>query len=298
MFTGGRAAAGLRVGLITVGVNLALVAFKVAAGIAGRSYAVLADGLETLADTVTTLGFLAALRLGDRPPDRDHPYGHRRLESEATRLLTLLLIAGGVLIAWQSARGFGRAQPVGLVAPVAASFSIGVKEWMFWYTLRAGRRLGSRALVASAWHHRSDALTSVVTLAAVVGARLGWSWLDPLAGLVVAAVVVWVAVRLYWSATSELVDAAPPPEVMERLSDAARRTPGVEAVSNLRARLHGTSVLADLTIHVNPAMSVAGGHDVASAVERSLYRAVPSLMDVTVHVEPHRPGADPDGSTM
>ncbi len=292
---GGRAAAGLRVGLVTIAVNLALVAFKLAAGLAGRSYAVLADGLESLADTATTLGFLAAVRLGDRPPDRGHPYGHRRVESEATRVLTLFLLAGGVLIGWQSARGFGRTEPVGAVALLAAAVSVGAKEWMFWYTFRAGRRLGSRALVASAWHHRSDALSSVVTLLAVAGARVGWLWLDPLAGIAVAAVVVWVAVRLYWSATSELVDAAPSPEIMQRLHDAARRTPGVEAVSNLRARLHGTSVLADLTIHVSPAMSVSGGHEVASAVERSLHRAVPALMDVTVHVEPFRPDGGREG---
>ncbi|HEY8497834.1 MAG TPA: cation diffusion facilitator family transporter [Limnochordales bacterium] len=281
-----RVTRGMRVGLVTIVVNLALAAVKAAAGLVGRSYALVADGIESLTDIGTTVGFLAALRLGDRPPDTDHPYGHRRVESELTRLLTLGLIALGLLIGWQSVRGLGRATRPDWIAPGAALLSIVVKEWMFHYTVRAGRRLGSPALVANAWHHRSDALTSVATLFAVIGAILGWPWLDPLAGLVVAVVIIWVAGRLYWQATRELVDTAPPRPVMRRLLEAARQTPGVQRVHRLRARLHGERVLADVVIAVDPGLTVERGHDIAESVEQALHRALPELADVTVHVEP------------
>lgn len=281
-----RVAQGFRVGFVTIAVNLALSAIKVAAGLIGNSYALVADGVESLTDIGTTLGFLTALRLGDRPPDSDHPYGHRRLESEITRLLTLGLVVAGVLIGWQSIQGFWRTTRPDWIAPAAAVLSIAAKEWMFWYTLDAGRRLQSPALVASAWHHRSDALTSVATVVAVIGAILGWRWLDPLAGAGVAFVTVWVAARLYWKATRELVDTAPPRPVMKRLLEAARQTPGVQRVTRLRARLHGTRILADLIITVDPGLTVERGHDIAESVERSLHRALPELMDVTVHVEP------------
>ena len=281
-----RVSRGVRVGLVTIVVNLVLAAVKVAAGWWGRSYALVADGVESLTDIGTTLGFLAALQLGDRPPDADHPYGHRRLESELTRLLTLGLIAAGGFIGWQSLRGLGQPFRPDWVVPAVALISIGVKEWMFRYTVGAGQRLASPALVANAWHHRSDALTSVVTLVAVVGAILGWPWLDPLAGIAVAAVIVWVAARLYWRATQELVDTAPPGPVMRRLMEAARTTPGVQRVMRLRARLHGDRVLADLVIAVDPGLTVERGHDIAESVERALPRALPELLDVTVHVEP------------
>ena len=140
--------------------------------------------------------------------------------------------------------------------------------------------------MANAWHHRSDALTSVATVFAVIGAILGWPWLDPLAGVGVAVVIVWVAARLYWEATRELVDTAPPGPVMKRLLEAARQTPGVQRVTRLRARLHGSYVLADLIITVDPSLSVERGHAIAESVERSLHRALPELADVTVHVEP------------
>lgn len=281
-----RVAEGYRVGLVTVAVNLGLSALKVAAGLLGNSYALVADGIESLTDIGTTLGFLAALRLGDRPPDTDHPYGHRRLESELTRLLTLGLMGAGLLIGWQSIQALGRTVRPDWTAPAAAALSIAVKEWMFWYTLAAGRRLQSPALVANAWHHRSDALTSVATVLAVIGAILGWPWLDPLAGVGVAVVIVWVAARLYWKATRELVDTAPPRPVMRRLLEAARQTPGVRRVTRLRARLHGPRVLADVIITVDPNLSVERGHAIAESVERSLHQALPELMDVTVHVEP------------
>ncbi|HEY8486705.1 MAG TPA: cation diffusion facilitator family transporter [Limnochordales bacterium] len=281
-----RASVAFRVGVVGVAGNLVVAAFKAAAGLAAGSHALVADAVESLTDLGTTAGLLVALRLGERPPDPEHPYGHRRFESELTRLVALLLMATGALIGWQSLRSLGRSQPVGWAAPVAALVSVVAKEWMYRYTLVQARRLGSPALVASAWHHRSDALTSVATLAAVVGAAWGWPWLDPVAGVAVAAVIVVVSARLYWRATRELVDTAPPPWVMERLLQAARATPGVVEVDQLRARMHASRVLADVTIRVHPELPVQRGHAIAENVERSLRAALPELVDVMVHVEP------------
>ena len=281
-----RASTAFRVGLVTVLANLLLAAFKALAGAVARSHALVADAVESLTDLGTTLGLLAALRVAERPPDEDHPYGHRRFEAEITRLVTLALMAGGLIIGWRALRGFASPPRIGAIAPAAAFISIVVKEWMYRYTLRAARRLGSEALLASAWHHRSDALSSVATLAAVLGAAAGWRWLDPLAGLAVAAVIVVVSARLYWRATRELLDTAPPPAVRHRLREAAEATPGVVAVDQLRARLHGSRVLADITIRVHPRLSVDRGHRIAEGVEQALRTAVPELLDVMVHVEP------------
>ena len=275
-------------GAVAAAANLLLAALKALAGWVSNSHALLADAVESLTDLGTTVGLVAALRLARRPPDEGHPYGHRRLEAEASRMAALVLMAAGAAIGWRSLRGFAHPSPVGWAAPAVAALSVVAKEWLYRYSRRAARRLDSQALLASAWHHRSDALTSVVTLAAVAGAAAGWRWLDPLAGATVAAVVVAVGARLYARATRELLDAAPSRAVMERLRRAAAATPGVLGVGRLRARLHGSQVLADLTIQVHPALSVDRGHQIADGVEQALRRAVPQLVDVTVHVEPSR----------
>lgn len=281
-----RVAQGIRVGIVTIACDLALSAMKIAAGVVGNSHAVVADGFESLTDVGTTLGSVGALRWGDRPADEDHPYGHRRVESEITRVLMVVLAAIGIFIGWRAITAFGRPERPGWIAPAVALVSVGVKEWMFRYMLAAGRRIQSQALMANAWQHRTDALDSLATVAAAVGAILGWPWLDPLAGLAVSGVILAVAGKLYWRATQELVDTAPPPSVMNRLQQAAEAIPGVRGVTRFRARMHGTRVLADLIIVVDPTLTVVKGHAIAETVERSLHQALPELLDVTVHVEP------------
>ncbi len=292
---------GLRISALGAAINILLCTAKVTAGIYGSSRALVADGLHSLSDLATDVVVALGLYYGNQPYDANHPYGHKKIETLAELVTGGLLLAFAVWMVASSVKALG--QP-SLAAPstlalVIAAVSIAAKEWLFRATHRWGRKLHSGALVANAWHHRSDALTSVVTLAAIAGARLRPSLviLDPLASIGVSVLVGKVGVDITRAAFHGIIDTAPEPHVVERIRDVSTEQEGVLGLHKVRARYLGGQIIADLHIKVDPRISVLAGHRIASAVEAAICGELGNVYDVTVHVEPSVSDDSPPGET-
>jgi cation diffusion facilitator family transporter len=272
-------------------VNLALSGFKVLVGILGRSSAIIADGLHSASDLAGDFAVLWGIRAARRPADADHPYGHARYESIVTLFIGALLVAAALYIGVESLATLGR--PHGGITswwPLAAALvSIALKETLYWLTRAVGKRHRSSAVLANAWHHRSDAFSSVAAAAGIAGAIIGgprWQFLDHLTAVVLAAFLVVVGGRIIRDAFQELCDRAPAPEVQARMERVIAGIAGVEEFHAFRARRTGGIIEMDVHVLVDPALSVRHGHDIASRVERELCREFPDVANVVVHVEP------------
>jgi cation diffusion facilitator family transporter len=286
---------GRRIVVAGVVVNICLTFVKVLGGIVGHSQALVADGVHSLSDLVTDLVVFFGLRYSSQPRDANHPYGHGKIETLASVLVGVLLVITGVLIGYDAVRaGLDRvAASPKWIALAAAVASIVFKEALYHYTLRYARRLGSNALVANAWHHRSDALSSLAALGGVIGARLGYPILDPIAAVLVSVMIVKVGIDVMIKASRELVEETLHDEETARMVERALQVSGVMRVPEIQSRYVGPAIVVDMSITVHGGLTVAEGHDIAHRVERALISAFPDILVVTVHVEPHE-GLPPD----
>ncbi|MDQ7793106.1 MAG: cation diffusion facilitator family transporter [bacterium] len=284
-----RAAKGQRASLVGILVNLVLALLKGGAGVAAGSTALLVDAGHSAGDALASGALLVGFSVARRPADSCHPYGHGKAETIAGKVVAVLLILAGLNIGLWSLRralvGFSGTAP-GPLALAAAAFSILVKEGMFHYHAGAARRIASDALLASAWEQRADSLSSVAALLGVAGARAGFSFLDPLAGALVAAMVVGLGYRLFRKFADELMDKFDHPELIRAIAEAVAAMPGAPAVHSIRARHVGHEILVDLKIGVDPALSVAAGHAIAHQAREVVMKRVEEVADVMVHVDP------------
>ena len=293
------AARGRRIVRVTVAgaaVNAALAAGKLAAGVFGRSSALVADAAHSLSDLATDAAVLLFVRVSSRPPDEDHDFGHGKFETFATFLISLALfgVAFGLLrdagvralAAW---RDPAATQPPAAVALVAAAVSVAAKELLYRWTRREGERLRAPAVVANAWHHRSDALSSVGALAGVAAARLlgpSGAFLDPLAGLAVAALVAASAWRLAAPAVGELLEKSLPAAEEAAILALVAADPAVRDPHNLRTRRIGAGIAVEVHVRVDPELSVRASHAIAQGVEDRLRARYGRWAHAIVHVEP------------
>ena len=271
-------------------VNIALAGIKFAAGYFGRSQALLADAIHSLTDTTTDFAVIAGSHFWSRPPDESHPYGHRRMETLVTVFIGLMLAAAGIGIGWDaisSLREVNTSAP-GWVALVAALISILTKEALYRWTAQAGKKIKSPALAANAWHHRTDAISSLPVLIAVGGALIfpSWSFLDLVGAVVVSIFVLHAALKIIWPGISELIDAGAPTGIQKKIRDIACDNHGVIDVHKVRTRYISTSILVDMHIVVDGTISVREGHTIADAVENTIISNIPYVLDVVVHVDP------------
>ena len=275
------------IGLLT---NIGLSGLKFAAGYFGRSQALIADAVHSLTDTTTDIAVIAGSHYWSRPPDENHPYGHRRLETLVTAFIGLMLAAAGLGIGWESLstlhqKGSG---PPGWLAFFAALVSIVAKEALYRWTAAVGNRIKSPALAANAWHHRTDAISSLPVLVAVGGALLfpSWSFLDRLGAVIVSLFILHAAMKIIWPAISELIDAGAPEEIQKKIAEFACRTDGVREVHAIRSRYISSSIQIDMHIVVDGGISVREGHTIADAVENNIITGIPEVLEVVVHVDP------------
>ena len=284
-----RAREGVRVTWAAVAVNLLLTLTKAVGGILGGSQALLADALHSLSDLATDITVLFALRFSARPPDRDHPYGHGRIETAAAFSVGLVLLLAGVFLLFRSAADLWIPRPYRLsfFALPFLLVAIGLKEGLYWMTLHVGRRTDNQALIANAWHHRSDAISSVAALAGVALALMGHWRADALAAVVVAGLVIWVGVRVIRNSLNDLLDAAPPEEVLGRIRSAIAGVDGVRDVHALRVHRAGHRLFVDVHVEVASEISVADGHSIANRGQDSVLSQVEEVSEVHVHIEPH-----------
>jgi len=282
--------AGRRVTWVGIGVNLFLIAVKFWAGVVGRSQALVADAVHSVSDLASDLAVLMGLHFGSAPADANHPFGHGRLETLSSLGVGLALVVTALLMAWEAVdllRGPKPPAPHWL-APAAAGLSLVMKEALYHYTMRVGRRLDSRAVMANAWHHRSDALSS---LAALLGTGLAvfnpaWAAADPLAALAVSALILWAGGEVTLGALRELVDTAPDQEVARTIQECACRVPGVRGAHDVRVRMSAGRYLAELHLVVAAELSVRDGHRISEEVSRCLREELPKLSQVIIHLDP------------
>lgn len=270
-------------------VNLALAAIKIAAGIIGASAAMVADGIHSLGDLASDLVLLVSTRLWCRPPDRNHPYGHGRMENLAAISVGLLLVGTGLATGYtgiMKIRSDSDAVP-GFTPLLAALISIVVKEWLYRWTMKRSVKLRSPAMEANAWHHRADAFSSIPAFAAVSGAMLfpGHSWIDPAGALVVSVLIVQAAVRIIMEGLHNITDRAASPKLISCIKDIVIATKGVSGCHAIRSRVSGGSVVIDLHIQVDGQISVREGHNIAGAVETRILSECGDISDVLIHVE-------------
>lgn len=269
-------------------VNISLTLLKVAVGVAGHSSALIADALHSLSDLASDVIVLLGYRVGQAPGDQRHPYGHGKIETLCTLVVGSMLIAVGIGMGWAAVdalRGEAKSIP-GLSALGAAAVSIVVKELLYRITARAAKDTGSKLLLANAWHHRSDAFSSIAALIGVGGAILGAPWMDPAAAAVVCIFVVKVGTDLGWSATQDLIDATVDDDLMERIKNTVMSVSGIAGCHGLKARRLGKDIIVDVDIEVDPGLNVVQGHELSRQVRLALFKNVKHVRDAMVHIEP------------
>ena len=279
---------GMKISRNTIYWNILLSIAKILAGFFGKSSAMLADGVHTVSDVLSTLAVMFGLKMSKKPEDDNHPYGHEKIEPVISKLLASLLFITALGIGYNGITSIltGNYSRPGTIAVLAAVISIGMKEWMYWYTVKGAKELDSAAMLADAWHHRSDALSSVGTLMGITGAKLGYGILDPIAALVVCLLVVKVAGEIYFSAIKQLIDTSADDETIEKIRDNIVETKGVVTLDDLKTRVHANKIYVDIEIGVEAHLTVQESHAIAQRVHDNLEGLCDKIKHCTVHVNP------------
>ena len=288
--------AGTSVTLIGVVANAVLIVFKLAGGTLGQSQALIADAAHSVSDLFTDVVVLVGLKAGRKAADQDHPFGHARIETLSSSVVGIFLIGAALYIGTEAALSIYRhteSHPTWLAVGVAA-LSIIVKEVLYRYTVLVGRRIKSPVVMANAWHHRSDALSSVAVLLGVGAARIhpGWHMLDAYAALIVSLLILKVGVEIIWRSVQELTDTAPPSDTLDKIGRCIRGVDGVLGHHDLKVRTSGGLYQMEAHIVVDGSLTVIEGHGIAKSVELCLKDEIEDLNQVIIHVDPDRRGTD------
>ncbi len=278
-----------RVSVVSIAGNAVLSLFKLLAGILAHSGAMISDAVHSASDVLSSIIVIIGVKLSVRAPDKEHPYGHERFECVAAIVLAVVLAITGLLIGY---RAFGSieergTQPLpGKLALVAAAVSIVVKEAMYWYTRYYGKRLNSASLMASAWDHRSDALSSIGALIGIAGARLGHPVMEPIASLVICLFILKASYDIFRNAMGKMVDRACDAETEKSLTDCVLSETEVRGIDRLQTREFGSRIYVDLEIRLDGSLSLYDAHEIAERVHDRIEREFPSVKHIMVHVNP------------
>ena len=283
-----------RVSTVSIIVNLLLAVFKFTAGVLGHSGAMISDAVHSSSDVIGSLIVIIGVKLSGKTSDKEHPYGHERMESVASLILAGILAAAGFSIgreAFLSVRtcSYLTAAAPGLLALTAAVVSIAVKELLFWYTLANAKKIRSGALKAEAWHHRSDALSSVGALIGIAGARLGLPVMEPVASMVICLFIFKVALDIFREAVDNMVDHACDQETEAAIRSCAAAQEGVLRVDIIRTREFGRKIYVDLEISCDGNLTLKAAHDIAERVHDTIEDSFPEVKHIMVHVNPLTP---------
>lgn len=285
----------LRVSWNTIIGNAALSGFKLFAGVFAHSSAMISDAVHSLSDVLSTIIVIIGVKLANQKSDKEHPYGHERFECVAAIILAVVLFGTGLLIGWNGiqkiiAGGYGGLAVPGGLALVAAVVSIVVKEAMYWYTRAAAKKINSSALMADAWHHRSDAMSSVGSFAGILGARLGFPVLDPVASVVICLFILKVSVDIFMDATGKMVDKACDGTVVEEIREVILAQEAVKGIDHIQTRLFGDKIYVDVEISVDGNVPLYEAHDTAHRVHDAIEARFENIKHCMVHVNPEAEG--------
>lgn len=286
-----------RAALLGLIVNSALGVVKLIGGLVGNSFALLSDAVNSLGDSLTSIVVLYALRVAQRPADDEHPYGHTRAEAIAATNVAVVIILSALTVGWEAVQRMGSLHETPAVWTLwIAGANVLIKEALYQYKIRVARRIGSAAVMANAWDHRSDALCALAVLIGLAVVRWGGPglvWADEVAALAVVSAITWTGVQLFRTSASELMDPQADEELVKQIRCAAEQVPGVRAVEKLWVRKTGLEYLTDIHIEVDEQLSVAEGHRIGHRVKDRLLAGFPALRDVLVHLEPFPNATEP-----
>lgn len=281
----------MRVSTVSIVVNLLLSLLKLIAGIVGKSGAMISDAVHSASDVFSTFVVMIGVTISARESDEEHPYGHERMECVAALVLAIVLALTGVGIGYRGILQIIRENAVkcqipGRMALIAAIISILVKEWMYWYTRGSAKKINSAALMADAWHHRSDALSSIGALFGIAGARMGFPVLDPIASLVICLFILKAAVDIFKDALDKMVDKACPEEKVAQIRTIIMSEEGVLEIDDIKTRLFGAKIYVDVEIAVEATKTLFEAHEIAERVHDAIERSIPEVKHCMVHENP------------
>ncbi|MBK5239888.1 cation diffusion facilitator family transporter [Clostridium sp.] len=279
---------GIKISKVSIVLNVLLSTFKLFAGIVGRSGAMIADGIHSLSDVLASIVVILGLNLAKKPADEDHPYGHEKMEPVVAKIVATILLITALLIGFNGIKSIVNGTTIipEKIALYAAILSIIVKEWMYRYTVKGAKKIESSALMAEAWHHRSDALSSIGTVVGIAGARMGYPILDPIAALLICVLITKVAIDIYKQAVNQLVDHSADTNIIIDIKKSIENTNGVITLDELKTRVSANRLYVDVEISVNRDISVYEGHDIAESVHNNIEGLNNRVKHCMVHVNP------------
>lgn len=281
----------MKVSMVSIVGNFILTALKLLAGIVAHSGAMISDAIHSASDVFSTFVVIVGIRISGKESDKDHPYGHERLECVAAIVLATILSATGLGIGYSAAvkiagGNYANLEIPGMLALLAAVLSIAVKEAMYQYTRVYAKKYDSSALMADAWHHRSDALSSVGALIGIAGARMGFPVLDPIASFVICIFIEKAAYDIFMDAVNKMVDRACDEETEDKLRKCAMGQSGVLGIDLLHTRVFGNKIYVDIEISADAEQSLREAHGIAERVHDSIEKEFPKVKHIMVHVNP------------
>lgn len=280
-----------KVSLVTIAGNIVLAVMKLLAGIIAHSSAMISDAVHSASDVFSTFVVLIGIKLASKEPDKEHPYGHERLECVAASVLSVVLFITGLGIGLDAFRNIVRGdyaslQSPGMLAMVAAIISIVTKEAMYWYTRINAKRIDSAALMADAWHHRSDAFSSIGALVGIAGARLGFPVMDSIASLVIFLFIVKASVDIFRDAMDKMVDHSCDEETEREIHDFVCGIEKVLGIDLLQTRIFGNKIYVDIEIRADADITLREAHQIAENVHEGIEKNFPKVKHIMVHVNP------------
>ncbi len=280
----------MKVSFVSIVVNVVLSVFKFAAGVIANSGAMISDAVHSLSDVLSTFVVIAGLKLSAKKNDAEHPYGHERMECVAAIILSIMLALVGVGIGYSGIEkiisGNSSLKTPGALALVAAIVSIAVKEWMYWYTRSVAKREMSDALMADAWHHRSDALSSVGSFVGIGGALLGYPVLDAVASVVICVFIMKAAIDIFRGAIDKMVDRACDPETTRKIRDIILDHDNTVQLDMLKTRMFGSKVFVDVEFSMDGNVTLREAHAVADHIHNEIEEKIPMVKHCMIHVNP------------
>ena len=278
-----------RVSIITIIINLVLSVLKFLVGFFGHSQALISDAIHSASDVVSTVAVMFGINLSDKKSDTSHPYGHERIECIFSIILAMMLFITGAGIGITAIKNIVSGAEIAIpskIALIAATVSIAVKEWMYHYTKRAAKKINSSSMLADAWHHRSDALSSVGSLIGVGGALLGFTICEPIASIVICIFIGKASVDIFMDAVNRLIDRSCTDEEIEQIRECVMEIDGVKNIDKLMTRRFGSKIYVDLEISEDADMTLAEAHSIAELVHDNIEEKIPEVKHCMIHVNP------------
>jgi len=276
---------------LSIVVNVGMCIVKLVVGLLSNSLALIADGIHSLSDLATDGAVLLGLHFGSKEPDKSHPYGHGRLETFSAVSVALILVVVGAGMIYYATVAIARDEPTTphLAVGIVAAVSIAAKEWLYRVTKKAAVQSHSTALYANAWHHRSDALSSIAVVIGFIAMKFSFTHGDQVAAIAVGLMIIWVGVTIIGDSLRELTESAIDPDTIEHIKDIINSDSSIRQWHQLRTRSVGREVFLDLHILVDPDLNVAAAHEISERLENTLDERITRPINIVVHIEPNIP---------